>query len=108
MNEAQARYTNSEVDILKALNRKFWMDTETRRLNECGWGDFYGISYSTPYDLDKLAKAGLLQVRPSPHWENWNEYRLTGNGRDFVDALPEEQLCKRVPAASAWATGRGE
>lgn len=68
-----------EQQIITSMNTMFELDCERneQRLIDCGWCDFYGITFSggTP-DPERLVALGLAERRDHAHYESY-VYRLT-------------------------------
>lgn len=89
LNEAEQRVVVSLYDWYH-----FEAEQNEKVLRECGWGDFYGISFGEgAFDLDKLVAAGYLEARPHLRFDQ-NVYRCTQQGFKFAsewkDQHPED------------------
>lgn len=75
----------TERRLIRAMHDKFWLDAESRPLNECGWCDFDGISGADDYDPDEWVSMGIATTKPRGAR---TLYRLTESGLDFAETLP--------------------
>ena len=83
-----SQFNPTEQSFIRAMFDKFWGETGSRPLNECGWADFYGISGGDAYDPERWVALGLADKRPHPVYGDSFVYRLTGRGMDFAETLP--------------------
>lgn len=98
--------TMNDIRLLQSLDRKFIMDMESKRLMDCGWADFDGITIGgEPINTAKLLAGAYIQARPHPVYEGEYVYRIATVGWDAIEPYPDDTFALTADESRAGGEG---